>query len=224
MNLDEEICALLDQMADLLFSANPENMWAKNLQKLARKETLQIDYLKDAVKSMYGGMGSLNDTYVCDANGKEDDKKQINFEEMKERLYSLATTSQNSFSVVFHRDSVCADDDCNAPNEYKVDVATVSNTVDILRKSIVSPYLPCFHQSRTFWIVSYKNAKIASVEHSCEGDECHISIIIDKIENPTGGEIFYFSCTGQERIFSMADKHKDDGQTILRKIYSALFK
>jgi uncharacterized protein DUF6966 len=134
MSLDEEIRTLLSQMADLLFSVNPEDTWAKYLHKLARKETLQIDYLKDAVKSMYGGMGSFNDMNVCDASGKADYKKQIIFSEMQERLYTLATNSHNSISVVFHRDSVCAADDCDAPNQYKVDVTTVSNTADIFKK------------------------------------------------------------------------------------------
>ncbi|MCF2872994.1 hypothetical protein L0664_18165 [Octadecabacter sp. G9-8] len=79
----------LIQMGDILIRNGTSLHWAKKLHSLASKKTMCADDFRQQVKGLYGGMGSLNDLVICDADGKMDRDLNVRFDELRSTLYNV---------------------------------------------------------------------------------------------------------------------------------------
>ena len=78
----------LTQMADILVTNGSSPHWSSRLRSLASKKTLCADDFRHQVKMLYGGMGSLNDLVISDADGKMDRDVNILFDDIRSKLYN----------------------------------------------------------------------------------------------------------------------------------------
>ncbi len=77
-----ETCLL--EMSDLLSRKCSSPHWAEKLRSLAAKKTMHPYDFRSQIKSFFGGMGSLNDIVICDADGKIDREANIEFEDLRQ--------------------------------------------------------------------------------------------------------------------------------------------
>jgi len=85
----DPLLATLRQLVELLKTHN-ERQWAfrlgGDLERLQEGDVSAVDHLLSA----YGGMGSLNDLYLCEENGHK--ISGVETQEMNERLRELTGT------------------------------------------------------------------------------------------------------------------------------------
>jgi hypothetical protein len=86
---------ILEEMAIILFAEKSSSPWGRKLQSLARKKTMHSDDFRSQVKSLYGGMGSLNDIVLFGADGKVDKLANQKFTELKAELYQIVSSRSN---------------------------------------------------------------------------------------------------------------------------------
>ncbi|WP_420548765.1 DUF6966 domain-containing protein [Curvivirga sp.] len=79
----------LSEMGELLEKNNCSPFWANKLKSLAAKKTLCPDDFRVQIKSMFGGMGSLNDLVLLDDDGKVDRDLNIIFDDLRKKLFDV---------------------------------------------------------------------------------------------------------------------------------------
>ncbi len=79
----------LIQLSDILISSGASLSWADRLHSVASKRKMSAEDFRLEVKGLYGGMGSLNDLVICDAEGKMDRNLNVQFDEIRSKLFGL---------------------------------------------------------------------------------------------------------------------------------------
>ncbi len=90
----DEFTTLLTQAADCLAANKGSEFWEEKLRSLAKKQTLDLFYLKQQIQSMYGGMGSINDLYIRSSNGDVNIPATEKFHTITSQIYALATRAE----------------------------------------------------------------------------------------------------------------------------------
>ena len=99
LNRSRTLDQLLDDAADFL-SDYAEGYWPTVLRRYA-EESRQGHDVKAKIHGLFGGMGSLNDLWLCELNGhavSKEEEKNVNaaFAEVRDRVwYAVSRTSKS---------------------------------------------------------------------------------------------------------------------------------
>jgi len=93
--MKNEIKKTVKDISDIL-SSNDEDEWAKTFEKLSSGLDSEYELSLNALKRLYGGMGSFNDI-VLHKNGMPLIQENDELDDLRHTLYNQLTAAINTF-------------------------------------------------------------------------------------------------------------------------------
>ncbi|GGE48150.1 hypothetical protein [Actibacterium pelagium] len=99
--------------------------------------------------------------------------------------------------IIFERDSVCAGDDMDAPNNATFDFPDAALLSTVLNaQGPLLGYLPCVHASRTFWRAYIDQTCVAELSFTHDPErQAKVRLLV--ADTPASCDKIYFNMTAQ---------------------------